>query len=106
MDTILARCFIDERGRQPQCCDARARARGEDPAEFRAKTREHNQSHLPVRGQTKVVGHAVRVVFIYRAMADLAVETSDGALKRACETLWDDIASKRTWVTGGYGRLR
>src|SRR5690606_28454781 len=56
----LAAYFINERGRQPHYFDQEALARGDDPRDFWAKTYEYNQSHLPVREQTKVVGHAVR----------------------------------------------
>ncbi|MBM1220940.1 glycoside hydrolase family 127 protein [Ponticoccus sp. SC2-23] len=99
----LARYFIDERGRQPHYFDAEARARGEAPSDFWAGTYEYNQSHLPVRDQTKVVGHAVRAMYMYAAMADLAAEDGDAALLSACETLWEDITTKRMYVTGGFG---
>ena len=46
---------------------------------------------MPVREQTKVVGHAVRAMYMYTAMADLAAELDDAALKHACEVLWDDV---------------
>ena len=70
----LAAYFVDQRGQQPHYFDAEARARGADPKAFWAKTYEYNQSHLPVREQTKVVGHAVRAMYLYTAMADLARE--------------------------------
>ncbi len=49
-------------------------ARGESPKEFWAKSYEYNQSHKPVREQNKVVGHAVRAMYMFSAMADLAAE--------------------------------
>ena len=61
-------------------------ARGDDPAKYWAGTYEYNQSHLPVREQTKVVGHAVRAMYMLGAMADLAAELDDEGLKRACES--------------------
>jgi DUF1680 family protein len=99
----LAAYFIDERGRQPHYFDSEARARGDDPKKFWAKTYEYNQSHKPVREQDKVVGHAVRAMYMYAAMADLATELGDESLRRACERLWDDVTSKRMYVTGGLG---
>ena len=99
----LARYFINERGREPHYFDTEAKARGDDPADFWAKTYEYNQSHMPVRAQTKVVGHAVRAMYMYTAMADLAAEDGDDSLKQACEALWDDITTKRMYVTGGFG---
>jgi DUF1680 family protein len=68
----LARYFIDERGRQPHYYDIEAKARGADPADYWHKTYEYNQSHLPVREQDRVVGHAVRAMYLHSAMADLA----------------------------------
>jgi DUF1680 family protein len=99
----LAAYFIDERGRQPHYFDAEARARGDDPKAYGQGTYEYNQSHKPVREQDKVVGHAVRAMYMYAAMADLAAELGDERLQRACETLWDDVTSTRMYVTGGFG---
>ena len=99
----LAAYFIDERGRQPHYYDVERDARGEAPGQFGQGTYEYNQSHLPVREQTKVVGHAVRAMYMYTAMADLAADLDDPSLQRACETLWNDVTSTRMYVTGGFG---
>ena len=63
----------------------------------------YNQRHLPVREQTEAVGHAVRAVYLYSAMADCAFETGDNELKRACFALFEDIVTKKMYVTGGLG---
>ena len=100
----LAAYFINERGRQPpHYFDAEATARGDDPKKYWAKTHEYTQSHKPVRDQDKVVGHAVRAMYMYTAMADLAAELDDAALKRACERLWRHVTGKRMYVTAGLG---
>ena len=99
----LARYFVDERGQQPHYFDVEARARGADPADFWHKTYEYNQSHLPVREQDRVTGHAVRAMYLYSAMADLASEFSDDGLLQACRRLWADLTGKRLYVTGGLG---
>lgn len=99
----LAAYFIDERGRSPHYFDAEAIARGDDPKKFWARTYEYNQSHKPVREQDKVVGHAVRAMYLYTAMAELAAELDDASLKRACESLWGDLTEKRMYVTAGLG---
>ncbi len=78
-------------------------ARGDDPASYWARTYEYNQSHIPVREQTKVVGHAVRAMYMLCAMADLAAELDDEGLKRACETLWRDVTTAQMYVTAGLG---
>ena len=99
----LAAYFIDERGKKPHYFDAEAVARGDDPKKFWAKTYEYNQSHVPVREQDKVVGHAVRAMYMYTAMAELAVELDDAELQRTCEVLWRDLTEKRMYVTAGLG---
>jgi hypothetical protein len=99
----LALYFINERGRQPHYFDIEAVARGDDPRKYWFKTYEYSQSHKPVREQDKAVGHAVRAMYMYTAMADLAAETGDEGLKRACERLWQDVTSKRMYVTAGLG---
>jgi DUF1680 family protein len=102
----LSRYFVDERGRQPHYYDQEARARGDDPAAFWARTYEYNQAHRPVREQRKVVGHAVRAMYLYSAMMDLAYEDGDSSLYEACEHLWRDLTTKRMYVTGGIGTSR
>jgi hypothetical protein len=99
----LASYFIDERGTQPHYFDEERDVRGEDAAKFGQGTYEYNQSHLPVREQTKVVGHAVRAMYMYAAMADLAAELGDAGLRAACERLWKDVTATRMYVTGGFG---
>jgi DUF1680 family protein len=99
----LSQYFIEERGRQPHYFDIEARERGEDPAAFWAKTYEYNQSHIPVREQTEVVGHAVRAMYLYSAMIDLAKELNDPSLFQTCERLWQHLTSKRLYITGGVG---
>lgn len=99
----LANYFIRERGAIPHYFDEEARARGDDPADFWAGTYQYNQSHLPVREQTKVVGHAVRAMYMYSAMADLSQELGDERLKQTCETLWKDVIETKMYITSGLG---
>jgi DUF1680 family protein len=99
----MASFFVDERGRQPHYFDIEARARGADPADYWFGTYDYNQSHMPVRQQDRVVGHAVRAMYLYCAMADLAAEKSDNSLLEACRRLWVDLTGKRLYVTGGLG---
>ncbi len=99
----LAKFFIDERGTEPHYFDSEARNDGRDPKNFVFGTYEYNQAHLPVREQTKVVGHAVRAMYLYSGMADIATEYSDDSLTAALDTLWDDLTAKQMYVTGGIG---
>jgi uncharacterized protein len=99
----LARFFVDQRGQQPHYFDVEAAARGADPKQFRHRTYEYNQSHLPVRQQKKVTGHAVRAMYLYSGMADVATEFGDDSLTEALKILWDDLTGKQMYVTGGIG---
>ena len=63
----------------------------------------YSQSHEPVRKQKTAEGHAVRAVYMYSAMADVAEEYQDKELMEACENLWENITQKRMYITGGIG---
>jgi DUF1680 family protein len=106
----LAKFFIDERGvstpEKPHYYDVEARVRGEDPAKFWARSYEYNQSHKPIREQEKVVGHAVRAMYLFCAVADLAAEYHDSSLYETCLRLWDNLINKRMYLTGGIGPSR
>ncbi|MDA3963548.1 MAG: glycoside hydrolase family 127 protein [Planctomycetota bacterium] len=101
----LAQYFVDERGRDRRghYFDHEARARGENPADYHHKTYEYNQSHLPVREQTDVVGHAVRALYLYAGMADVAAHTGDASLLTACKKLWGNLTERRLAIIGGVG---
>ena len=71
--------------------------------EFTGYEPEYSQSHKPVREQKTAEGHAVRAVYLYSAMADLAYEYQDEPLLKACEALWKNIVTKRMYITGGIG---
>ena len=64
---------------------------------------EYDQSHLPVIQQYEAVGHAVRAVYCYSGMADIAMETRDVDYQSAVQSLWDNIVNKKYYVTGGVG---
>ena len=101
----FATYLINERGRQPHYFDLERLERegGDSKQPYVFANYEYSQSHKPVREQDKVVGHAVRAMYLYTAMADLAAEIEDPALKRACEVLWDDVMETKMYVTAGLG---
>lgn len=68
-----------------------------------ASDKEYQQSHLPVREQPDAVGHSVRAVYLYTAMADIAAVTREPALTEACFRLFDSISKRRMYITGGIG---
>ena len=99
----LAKFFIDSRGEDPGWFVKEKKERdwehfGMDPADTK-----YNQSFAPVRDQVTAEGHAVRAVYMYTAMADLAAATGDEKLFAACETIWKNITERRMYVTGGIG---
>ena len=98
--------FIDVRGQSPNYFIEERKARGWhvwDQGDPNGIDTDYTQSTKPVREQQDAVGHAVRAVYLYTAMADLARESGDPTLKTACETLWKSITEKRMYVTGGIG---
>lgn len=64
---------------------------------------EYNQSHAPVREQDEALGHSVRAMYLYTAMADLAYELKDEKLNEACHKLYHDVVDKKMYITGGLG---
>lgn len=83
----LARFFVDQRG----CTQGRT-AFG-----------EYAQDHLPVREQKEIVGHAVRAMYLYSGMADVAAWFRDDTLLRPSFAIWRDLVESKTYVTGGIG---
>lgn len=65
--------------------------------------REYNQSHMHVVDQTEAVGHAVRATYMYSGMADVAALTGDQAYVRAIDKIWENVAGKKLYITGGIG---
>jgi len=64
---------------------------------------EYDQSHVPVQQQYEAVGHAVRAMYSYSGMADVAAETGDPDYQSAVMSLWDNMVNKKYYVTGGIG---
>lgn len=99
----LSQFFIDVRGEQPHFFDQEAINRGEEPHRWYHNSYSYSQSHQPVREQEVAAGHAVRAVYMYTAMADLANELDDETLKKTCETLWKNVTETQMYLTAGIG---
>jgi DUF1680 family protein len=103
----LSQYFINERGTSPSYFLKEWEQRGKtshwSTGISPAPDLSYNQSHLPVREQSVAVGHAVRAVYMYTAMADLAALTNDQGLLDACRRLWSNITTKQMYLTGGIG---
>ena len=83
----LARFIIDERG----------------PNTIEGSGRTYNQSHEKVVDQTEAVGHAVRATYMYSGIADIAALTGETAYINAIGRIWENVAGKRIYITGGIG---
>jgi hypothetical protein len=82
-----AKYFVDETGR---CTDGHA------PSMY-------SQDHTPILLQDEIVGHAVRAGYLYSGVADVAALTGDAAYQQALERIWQNMSSKKLFITGGIG---
>ena len=82
-----AKYFVEETGR---CTD------GHRPSEY-------SQDHMPILEQQEIVGHAVRAGYLYSGVADVAALTGDKAYFEALERIWENMSSKKLFITGGIG---
>ena len=82
-----AKYFVEETGR---CTD------GHKPSEY-------SQDHMPILQQEEIVGHAVRAGYLYSGVADVAALTGDKAYFEALERIWENMSSKKLFITGGIG---
>jgi uncharacterized protein len=83
----LAKFFIDETG-----------VSRED-----RKLNAYSQDHMPIVDQQEAVGHAVRLGYLYAGVTDVASLLSDSALMAASKNVWDNVVSKKLYITGGIG---
>lgn len=88
----LCKFFINQRGNNSK-----------DQQIFAGLKPGYEQSNAPVRELTLAEGHSVRAMYLYTAMADLAMETGDEALKAACLRLYEDVVDRKMYITGGIG---
>jgi len=103
----LSLYFLNERGREPNFFldewERRGRVSHWTGTVSGKPDVSYNQAHRPVREQTAAVGHAVRAVYMYTAMAEAAALTGDETLASACRTLWANMTRKQMYVTGAIG---
>ena len=82
-----AKYFVEETGR---CTD------GHRPSMY-------SQDHMPILQQQEIVGHAVRAGYLYSGVADVAALTGDTAYQKALQRIWENMSSKKLFITGGIG---
>jgi len=66
---------------------------------------EYHQSHIKPVQQTEAVGHAVRAGYLYSGMADVAAMTGDPAYLRAIDAIWENVVTRKLYITGGIGAV-
>lgn len=64
---------------------------------------DYSQAHAKVIDQTEAVGHAVRATYMYAGMADIAALSGNKDYIKAIDQIWEDVVSKKMYVTGGIG---
>lgn len=95
----LCKYLIDERGKRPYYFDKEFGITDD----LKGERYHYHQAHREVRKQDEAVGHAVRAVYLYSGMADLAKLTDDDELYEACERIFNNIIRKKMYITGGIG---
>jgi DUF1680 family protein len=100
-----ARYFIEERGSNPSYFLEEIDRRGgtEYFHEFDNYDLVYSQAHMPPMEQRTAEGHAVRMMYMCSAMADLALELEDEKLLTACQAIWENITKRRMYLTGSIG---
>lgn len=66
---------------------------------------DYHQSRIKPVDQTEAIGHAVRAGYLYSGMADVAALTGDERYVRAIDAIWDNVAGKKLYLTGGIGAM-
>ena len=99
----LAKHFIDKRGTDPQYFEKESKNRNWGVWGSDGKDVEYNQANKPIRELNDATGHAVRAVYLYTGVAEVASQTNDEELVETCKRLWNSITKKRMYITGGIG---
>ncbi len=86
--------LVDMRGQNPSVCYL-----GDEPT----KGSSYHQDHVPYRELEDVTGHAVRMLYLAAGVADIVLETGEEELRAAMEKQWDNMTTKRLYITGGLG---
>ena len=74
-----------------------------DTRGYTSRKDAYSQAHKPVVEQDEAVGHAVRADYMYSGMEDVAAITGDSSYIKAIDKIWDNIVSKKIYITGGIG---
>jgi len=67
------------------------------------KQPEYAQDNVPVKDQKEITGHAVRAMYLYTGVADVAAAVNDTSYMNAMKTVWEDVVYRNMYITGGIG---
>ncbi|MBQ3305180.1 MAG: glycoside hydrolase family 127 protein, partial [Clostridia bacterium] len=100
----LAKYFVDQRGQRPLYFEEED-ARNHNSFYWKDSYFQYQyyQAGMPIREQTEAQGHAVRAMYLYAGVADVARETGDAELAAVCRRLWANTVQRRMYVTGSVG---
>lgn len=101
----MAEHFVRARGKKPNYLidELKQNEKQRIFPEFSDYDDLYAQTHTEAAKQTEAVGHSVRAMYYYTAMADLAMVHRGGDFEKACQTLWENTTKKRMYITGGIG---
>ncbi|SDI73798.1 glycoside hydrolase family 127 protein [Mucilaginibacter gossypii] len=91
----LAKFFIDERGHRTY----------DKTSTDEWKNGMYWQDNEPVIAQEDAEGHAVRAMYLYSGMADVAALTGDKEYIAAIDKIWNNMVGKKIYVQGGIGAV-
>ena len=94
----LAKYFLDQRGKD---LELKIYPEGHRFSIYNEPTQI--QAHKPVLEQEEAVGHAVRAMYMYAGMADVAALTGSEEYIQAIDRLWENVVNKKMALTGGLG---
>jgi DUF1680 family protein len=101
----LAKYFIDQRGQKPFYFEEETQRNNNDFSWKDSYMRyQYYQAGKPVRDQHSAEGHAVRAVYLYSGMVDIARLTGDEKLLETCEALFTNITKRQMYITGSIGQ--
>jgi DUF1680 family protein len=91
----LAKFFIDERGKRAY----------DKTSTDEWKNGKYWQDDTPVTDQDEAEGHAVRAMYLYSGMTDVAALTGDKEYITAIDRIWENMVGKKMYVQGGIGAI-
>ena len=86
--------------------DERGHGYGDNGDRYMKWVPRYYQDEVPVREMSDIGGHAVRAMYLFCGMADVAAYTGDREYIDALHRLWDDVVLRNMYVTGGIGQSR